>query len=228
MCGRFTLTVGLEEIIQRFQLEHEQDVRHVPRYNIAPTQQVPVIVQSEGERRLVTMRWGLIPRWAKDSGIGSRLINARSETLTQKPAFRRSFFRHRCLVPSDGFFEWTKDEQGKKKPVRIVLEGEDIFAFAGLFDEWQDQEGRVHHSFTIVTTRSNEKIKPIHHRMPVILHSAEESVWLDLKQDPDQLQGVMEPRESEIFRIYPVSTLVNSPANDHPNCIQKIVDSDLS
>lgn len=228
MCGRFTLTVGLEEIIQRFQLENEQNVRYVPRYNIAPTQQVPVIIQSEGERRLVMMRWGLIPRWSKDSGIGSRLINARSETLTQKPAFRRSFFRHRCLVPSDGFFEWTKDEQGKKKPVRIVLEGESIFAFAGLFDRWQDQEGRVHHSFTIVTTRANEKIKAIHHRMPVILHPAEESVWLDLKQDPDQLQAVMEPQESEIFHIYPVSTLVNSPKNDHPKCIQKVVDFDHS
>lgn len=196
---------------------------HSPRYNIAPTQSLPILVAEQGKRRLVSMRWGLIPRWAKDPSIGNRLINARSETLTQKPAFRRSFQRQRCLVPADSFFEWRKNETGKKEPLRVMLEGGELFGFAGLWDQWTDPQGETVHSFTIITTRSNEKMERIHHRMPAILHHAEENLWLDPEiRDPAILQPVLDPIASEDLQIYPVSNIVNSPQNDGPDCIRPI------
>jgi putative SOS response-associated peptidase YedK len=213
----------LGEIIQRFNLNQEEDtVEHSPRYNIAPTQTVPVIVEDGGEKKAVPMRWGLVPRWAKDLKIGNRLINARSETIRQKPAFRRSFLRHRCLVPADGFYEWNVTEE-KKQPMRIVLDQGELFAFAGLWDQWESPEGDVVHSFTIITTRANEKMADIHDRMPAILHPADESVWLDPSvKDPELLRNMLQPYPSEPMEIYPVSSQVNSPHNDDPDCIQPL------
>ncbi|MDA8352658.1 MAG: SOS response-associated peptidase [Firmicutes bacterium] len=223
MCGRFTLTVGLGEIQERFRVQEVDPMDHSPRYNIAPTQSLPILVAEQGKRRLVSMRWGLIPRWAKDPSIGNRLINARSETLTQKPAFRRSFQRQRCLVPADSFFEWRKNETGKKEPLRVMLEGGELFGFAGLWDQWTDPQGETVHSFTIITTRPNEKMERIHHRMPAILHHAEENLWLDPEiRDPAILQPVLDPIASEDLQIYPVSNIVNSPQNDGPDCIRPI------
>ncbi|PTX51478.1 putative SOS response-associated peptidase YedK [Melghirimyces profundicolus] len=226
MCGRFTLTVGLGEIKERFlvdEVSSMESMDHLPRYNIAPTQSLPIVVREGAVRKLVSMRWGLIPRWATDPSIGNRLINARSETLTQKPAFRRSFQRHRCLVPADSFYEWMKKESGGKQPMRITVEDGGLFAFAGLWDRWTGPEGEAVYSFTIITTRPNEKVREVHNRMPAILHRSVEDLWLDPDvRDPAVLQPVLEPYEAEDIRIYPVSRIVNSPKNDRPECIRPI------
>lgn len=221
MCGRFTLTVGLGEIKRYFQAEELTQMDHALRYNIAPTQSVPIVVCRENTRRLVPMRWGLIPRWAKDVSIGNRLINARSEGLSEKPAFRHSFRRKRCLVPADSFYEWRKDASGKKQPMRILFAGGGLFAFAGLWDQWTDPgEGHTIHSFTIITTHANDKVRPIHHRMPVILDRSEEDLWLDPgMEDPALLKPLLEPCDPDPMRIHPVSPIVNSPKNDQPECI---------
>lgn len=197
---------------------------HSPRYNIAPTQSVPIVVSRENSRALVPMRWGLIPRWAKDPSIGNRLINARSESLSQKPAFRRSFQRRRCLVPADSFYEWQKKASGDKQPIRLTVGEGEIFAFAGLWDQWiHPDDGHRVCSFTIITTRPNDKVRPIHHRMPVILQREEEDLWLDPGvQDPVILRPLLGPCDSENMRIYPVSRMVNSPKNDQPECILPI------
>ncbi|MDR6225920.1 SOS response-associated peptidase [Desmospora profundinema] len=225
MCGRFTLTVGLGEILERFQAEMAGDWEHTPRFNAAPTQMLPVVKEKEDgcTRELVPMRWGLIPHWAKDHSIGNRLINARGETVATKPAFRRSLKQARCLIPADGFFEWTRGPDGAKHPLRIILKKEALFAFAGLWDRWEDAEGSVIQSFTIITTRPNEKMAEVHDRMPVILHPAEESMWLDSQiQDPALLTPLLEPFDSEKMAFYPVDRLVNSPKNDEPACIRPL------
>ena len=221
MCGRFTLTVGLGEIKDHFQVEEITSLDSVPRYNIAPTQSVPIVVYRENTRRLVSMRWGLIPYWAKDVSIGSRLINARSESLSEKPAFRHSFRRKRCLVPADSFYEWKKDTSGKKQPMRILFAQGDLFAFAGLWDQWTDpEESCTLHTFTIITTSANDKVRPIHPRMPVILDRSEEDLWLDPRiQDPDGLKSLLDPCDPAPMRTYPVSPIVNSPKIDQPECI---------
>ncbi|SFS76941.1 SOS response-associated peptidase [Marininema halotolerans] len=222
MCGRFTLTAGLREIVERFQVEEHENQAHLPRYNIAPTQEVPVILMAEGQRKLTSMRWGLIPRWAKDPSIGNRLINARSESLTQKPAFRRSFQRYRCLVPADSFYEWKRVDGGKQ-PIRIMLANEELFAFAGLWDRWDNERGESYQSFTIITTRANEKVKEVHERMPVILHLAEEAAWLDPDWgDPELLSPFLEPYEAEAMTLYPVSKAVNTPKNDQVDLIRPL------
>lgn len=169
------------------------------------------------------MRWGLIPHWAKDSSFGSRLINARSETVSQKPAFRRAFQRARCLVPADGFFEWKKSESGNKEPMRITMKHGTLFAFAGLWEKWMDATGNAVYSFTILTTHPNEKMRRLHHRMPVILKESDEWIWLDPTiHDPGVLHSLLSPCESEDIEMYPVSTVVNSPKNDGPECIRPL------
>ncbi|SDX11123.1 Putative SOS response-associated peptidase YedK [Marininema mesophilum] len=224
MCGRFTLTANLKEIVERFQVEEHGIEAHLPRYNIAPSQEVPVILMEEEQRKLVSMRWGLIPRWAKDPSIGNRLINARSESLTQKPAFRRSFQRYRCLVPADSFYEWKKVD-GTKQPMRIMFTSGELFAFAGLWDCWTEESGESYQSFTIITTQANEMVQEIHERMPVILHLAEEAAWLDPDWgDPDLLSPFLEPYEPEAMTMYPVSKAVNTPKNDQAEVIRSLND----
>ncbi|WP_228292811.1 SOS response-associated peptidase [Desulfofundulus sp. TPOSR] len=215
ICGRFTLTATPETISKTFCVPF--DIPYSPRYNIAPGQAVPVIVGEESGRLLKAMRWGLIPHWAKDVSIGSKLINARAETVLTKPSFRDSLrYRRRCLVPADGFYEW-KREGKKSTPYRIVLPGKEVFAFAGLWDRWDSPEGSVF-SFTIITTEASESIKEIHDRMPVILSDEEEYVeWLETG-DFNALRKILRPYEGKLH-VYPVSKLVNSPKNDMPELI---------
>ncbi|PTM57518.1 SOS response-associated peptidase [Desmospora activa] len=225
MCGRFTLTVGLGEILERFQAEMADEWEHKPRFNAAPTQMLPVVRMDEesGTRTLTLMRWGLIPRWAKDRSIGNRLINARGETVDTKPSFRHSLRRARCIVPADGFYEWTSTSDGKKQPLRIILKGERLFAFAGLWDRWEDDEGGSVDSFTIITTRPNEKLAKVHNRMPVILHQEEEVSWLDTNiKNLDMVTALLEPYPAAEMELYPVSSLVNSPKNDQVKCIDPL------
>ncbi|MCX7853872.1 MAG: SOS response-associated peptidase [Caldilineales bacterium] len=218
MCGRFTLTASGDELASLFDLEQAPNLE--PRYNIAPTQPVAVVrLDREGRRREFTlMRWGLIPSWAKDIHIGNRLINARAETLTEKPAFRTAFRRRRCLIPANGFYEWQKPTAGRKQPYFIGLPDRRPFAFAGLWEHWEGADGSVLDSCAIITTAANERVRVLHDRMPVILERTDFGDWLDPTTTPDRLFHLLRPYPFEML-IYPVSTLVNAPENDRPECI---------
>jgi putative SOS response-associated peptidase YedK len=218
MCGRFTLTANKEAIQQEFGVD-DFAVDVVPRYNIAPTQPVAVVLGGN-DRRLEAFQWGLIPFWAKTPAIGNRMINARAETLAEKPSFKNSLRRKRCLVLADGFYEWRKDETGKT-PVYIHLASRRPFAFAGLWDTWVPKQGGPLQSCTIITTRPNEFMVPIHNRMPVILTSEAIDIWLNPDEtEPETLLPLLQPFASELMDGYAVSRLVNSPANDLPTCIE--------
>ena len=221
MCGRFTLTPGLTILQRRFSFAAEQ-LSLNPRYNLAPGQNAPVVV-GEGARVLKLMRWGLVPSWAKDTSIGYKMINARAETVAEKPSFKRPLQRRRCLVLADSFFEWRKVPGEKTKlPLRFVLKSREPFAFAGLWDTWIKPEGDELQTFTIITTEANELVQPVHHRMPVILPQEHEDAWLDPdNRDTQKLTALLKPYPTEEMEAYPVATLVNSPKNDSPECIEE-------
>ncbi len=218
MCGRYTNTANLDAMQMRFDFDTDE-TDFVPRYNLAPTQDAPVLILDQnGRKRLEMMRWGLIPHWAKDASIGNRMINARSETIQEKPVFKSAFKKYRCLVPADGFYEWQKT--GKtRQPLRIMLKSRQLFAMAGLWAKWQGPDGREIRSFTILTTAPNALLKQIHDRMPVILPPDLEETWLR-SEDIDQLQGLLVPYPAQELTAYAVSTLVNSPKNDVEDCIK--------
>ncbi|MBG9945242.1 SOS response-associated peptidase [Brevibacillus formosus] len=226
MCGRFTLVTNLELWNARFQIEVIPfDMQ--PRYYIAPGQLIPAIISNQGKRRLGQLKWGLVPSWAQDEKSGDKMIIARAEMLTAKPAFRRLFERKRCIVPADGFYEWEQRESGKQ-PMRIMMKTGEPFAFAGLFDTWMSPEGNKLHTCTIITTKPNEVVKDIHNRMPVILRQQDESTWLDREKfDADLLQSLLVPYDHEQMKAYPVPAMVGSPKNDLPECIQEIDDPSL-
>lgn len=221
MCGRFTLAVDLEDLRAAFPwlVLPEGLSRLAPRYNVAPTQPVAV-VPNTGERRLDFFVWGLIPSWADDPRIGSRMINARAETLGEKPSFRAAFRRRRCLVLANGFYEWRKEPQGSKTPMFITLKSGQPFAFAGLWETWHSPHGDELLSCTIITTTPNDLVRPIHDRMPVILPEDAYEAWLDpAERSPDELSALLGPYPAGEMAAYPVSQAVNNPANDVPECI---------
>ena len=231
MCGRFTLRQEESVIAEAFQLSEVPTLE--PRYNIAPTQLVLTVVRpkvsaqspEQSEQRFQLLRWGLIPSWAKDPAIGSRLINARSETVTEKPSFRAAFRQRRCLVLADGFYEWQRQER-KKQPFYFRLQDGQPFAFAGLWERWKaPDDGEAVESCTILTTEANELLRPIHDRMPVILDPKDYELWLDPVQKPEPLQQLLRPYRSEAMTTYPVSTQVNNPSNNSPECITQILTS---
>lgn len=223
MCGRFTLASTLEDL-QAILPALETTEAILPRWNIAPTQQVAAIA-SDAPTRLAFFRWGLIPRWAKDASIGSKLINARGETLGEKPAFRDAYKRRRCVIFADGFYEWKKLEgQAKKQPFLLRLDDGTPFALAGLWERWQSPEGEWR-TCTIITTSPSEQVAPLHDRMPVILDPASLPRWLSNEaRTPDELQDLLVPT-SRHLRITPVSTLVNSPAHDSAACAEPLQES---
>ncbi len=223
MCGRYTQTESLKKLLDRFGFRSIADDM-APRYNIAPSQKAPVVVLAEAGRVLKNMTWGLIPFWVKElAAAKNKIINARSETLDQKPTFRKAYQSRRCLVLADGFYEWQPLQgQKSKQPMRITLKDEAPFAFAGLYEVFQAGTPEELHSFTIVTTEANRKLNAIHNRMPVILRQSDEALWLDLKTPIEQLQTLFEPYPPDETCFYPVSPLVNSPKNDVPECIQAI------
>lgn len=226
MCGRYTLTDPGEELIRHFNLP-ELPTGYRPRYNIAPTQSVTAIINGDDSdsRRAGELRWGLVPGWAKDPAIGNRMINARGETVAEKPSFRNAFRRRRCLLPADGFYEWQQAD-GRKQPMRIVRHDGAVFAFAGLWESWRPPEGdEVIYTCTIITTDANDTLRPIHHRMPVVVPPESYDLWLDREiDDPEVLLPLLRPRPNDEFRAYPVSTLVNNARNDVPECVEPLVE----
>ena len=223
MCGRYTLTSNSERIEERF-VCNTSALSYSSHYNIAPTQPVLALVNNEDNttRRAGFLRWGLIPSWAEDPSIGNKMINARSETLAEKPSFKRALRKRRCLIVADVFYEWKK--QGKTKtPMHIGLQSREPFAFAGLWEKWVAESGETIHSCTIITTTPNTLMESIHQRMPVILPRKAESVWLDRTiEDPASLLPLLAPYPAEGMDAYAVSTLVNSPRNDSAECLKPL------
>ena len=219
MCGRFTLTVDPAELQDAFG-DYTFPPQFAPRFNIAPTQPV-LAIPNNGENRAGFFAWGLIPFWAKDPSIGNRLINARGETLAEKPSFRGSYKYKRCLILADGFYEWKSQPGTKVKvPHLIHMKNRQPFAFAGLWDEWLSPDGSQIRSCTVVTIEPNELMAPIHNRMPVILPSNAYAQWIDpAVRTPESLQMFIKPYPAEEMAAYPVSTLVNNPKNDRAECV---------
>ncbi|HQE92850.1 MAG TPA: SOS response-associated peptidase [Anaerolineae bacterium] len=218
MCGRFSLGVNLDDLIEAFP-DFTFPPELSPHYNIAPSQDVAV-VPNNTERRVEFFHWGLIPSWAKDPEIGNRLINARAETLAEKPSFRAAYLRRRCLILADGFYEWQTLPGSKvKQPMYIQLATKKPFAFAGLWELWRPDDTPIL-SCTIITTEPNALLAPIHNRMPVILPPEAYNLWLDpTEQKPNVLNPLLKPYPADLMIVYPVSRLVNDPANDVPDCV---------
>ena len=226
MCGRYTLTVQEPELAEEFDISLG-DCPYFVRYNIAPTQNVPVIRIVEGQRQLRPLRWGLVPHWAKDLKIGSRMINARSEEAASKPAFRSALRKQRCLVPCTGFFEWKAVADGSKKPRKqpyyIRRRDNRVFGLAGVWERWKAPDGALVESYSILTTSPNELVRSLHDRMPVILRRDDYDLWLDpAMQDASRLNPVFTPFAPTEMVATPVSTEVNSPTHDTPGCIQEV------
>lgn len=221
MCGRYTITTPLEAIQRIFRVPERPNLG--PRYNVAPTQSVPIVRRPPGgeldARQLATVRWGLIPFWAKDAAIGNRLINARADGVADKPAFRDSFAKRRCLVVADGFYEWRKQGSGKQ-PFRIVLKSREPFGFAGLWSDWKAPEGERVESCTIVTTDANTLVAPIHDRMPVILDPADFDAWLD--GDRETALALLKPFDPAAMEAYPVDPRVGNVRNDDPGIVEPL------
>jgi putative SOS response-associated peptidase YedK len=217
MCGRFVIELAPDLVATFFGLAETPVLP--PRYNIAPSQPVPVIRQQpDGSRHLVPLRWGLVTAWAKEPGAG--LINARAETVDAKPSFRRAFRERRCIIPASGFYEWQKGEQGKV-PYYIRMADGAPMPFAGIWECWKAPDGQVLESCAILTTTANATVSAIHERMPVILPPAAIARWLDpVLHDAERLAALLAPCPPERIEAYPVATLVNRPANDSPACIE--------
>lgn len=219
MCGRFSLATDQNAIEDQFQLIINEELTY--RYNIAPSQDVFVIGSNGHDRVATSMRWGLVPPWSKDVKIGHKMINARSESIEQKVSFKDPFRQKRCLIISDGFYEWKKTESGKQ-PYRFVMKDRRPFAFAGLWECWNKGSEPLF-TCTILTTTSNEVTKDVHDRMPVILPTDTYDTWLDRKEDNiEHLKSLLVPYDAQFMNLYPVSTLVNSPKNDQKECLEPL------
>ncbi len=219
MCGRYSITTNPEAMRRLFRfLNPVPDLP--PRYNAAPTQLLPVVRRGRGgARELVMLRWGLVPSWAKEPDIGYRMINAKAETVAEKPAYRTAFMRRRCLVPADGFYEWQQHSK-QKQPYRITLKDGALFALAGLWERWQ-RGGEPLETFTVIVTEANELIGPIHDRMPVIIGPADHDAWLEAA-DTTIPMALLQPYPAGEMRAYPVSRRVNAAKNDDPEVIAEL------
>jgi putative SOS response-associated peptidase YedK len=217
MCGRYTLRISVDPLVEAFEIE-EYPPSLNPSYNIAPTQELAAVVEEDEKRKLEMLRWGLIPSWAKDPAIGNKMINARAETVSEKPSFRSAFKKRRCLILADGFYEWKKTDDGKQ-PYHVKMENGSPFAFAGLWETWKD--GEEIRSCTIITTEANDLMKEIHHRMPVILPPEDYDMWLDPDfEEKEALTSLLKPYRADAMEAYPVSRRVNKPSNNEPSVVE--------
>lgn len=229
MCGRFTQSTPAAKLIEIFSVMRMPELQ--PRYNVAPTQTVLCIRESAGKRQADMLRWGLVPSWAKDLAIGNRMINARSETAAEKPSFRRAWKSRRCLIPTDGFYEWEKLGGQKKQPWFIHASDHEPFALAGLWESWKakpdansdgEAESTIVETFTILTTAANEDISEIHDRMPVIIPPESHATWLSESASLGQLQTLTKPSPTRTLNRYKISDFVNKPVNDSLKCVAPV------
>jgi len=234
LCGRFARFSPAHIFRMLFQLNEFIDIP--PQYNISPGQDIYAVrgiimrdeqartasADSNYDKEVVSFKWGLIPFWAKDPTIGNRMINSRSETVTEKPSFKTAFKNHRCLIPTDGFFEWQKQKDGGKQPYFIHMKSDEPFAFAGIWDRWKSPEEQIIESCSILTTEPNSLLQPIHNRMPVIIDPNDFEQWLNPSNtDIEELKDLLKPFDAKKMAAYPVSTYVNSPSNKDEKCILK-------
>ena len=229
MCGRFA-RYSLSRELERYFHAHPPSFQLQPNYNVAPTQEIPVIVIYEDERHIKKRHWGLVPFWAKDISIGSRMINARVETIASKPAFRAALKQRRCLIPADGFYEW-KGQSGSKQPYYVHLPSGEPFAFAGLYEVWEDKEAPTgagpYKSCTIITTEASDSVKDVHNRMPLILKPAAYDEWLDPEnKDAGKIEKLLETSCLKELKRDAVSKLVNRVENNSKACVEPLKDSD--
>jgi putative SOS response-associated peptidase YedK len=222
MCGRFTNKAKPEQVKKEFKVEAGNFIH--PRFNVAPSQMIDVVYAPEAERVFSRLKWGLVPSWAKDSEIGNRMINARAETLAEKPSFREAFKSRRCIIPASGFYEWQKKGTEAKQPFYFYLKEKEVFGFAGLWEEWLDkQTGEMLESCTIITTEANEVLKPVHERMPVILKPESYDEWLDVKEkNTKKLQKFLVPYSAKEMNSHAVSRNVNIPDVDSAELIKPL------
>ena len=221
MCGRFSNNAKPERIKKEFKVGIKNPNLYEPRYNIAPSQMIDAVFESKTERVLSQLKWGLVPSWAKDAEIGNRMINARAETLREKPSFRDAFKSRRCIIPASGFYEWKRKNAGAKQPFYFYLKEREVFGFAGLWEEWLDKEtGELLETCTIITTEANEVLKPVHDRMPVILKPENYDEWLDTNvKDTETLQELLKPYPAKEMDAHAVSRSVNIPDINSPDLI---------
>ncbi|MCM3038156.1 SOS response-associated peptidase [Paenibacillus motobuensis] len=222
MCGRFTVTAPIEDIMVWYTIDKNPNINYKPIYNAAPMQYVPAVVHGKDGNHLGELRWGLVPSWAKDDKIGSKMINARAETITEKPSFNRLLASRRCIIPADGFYEW-QSRAGSKQPYRIIMKGGDLFSFAGLYDIWSDQEEKKLSTCTIITTGPNSLMAEIHNRMPVILRKEDETEWLDRgNTDISAILRLLRPYGADKMLAYPVSAAVGNVRNNYAELLDEV------
>lgn len=226
MCGRYALTIDTDTLIEilqsRYGIAGDLPFDYQPRYNIAPGQQVISIINDGEKNRVGSLQWGLIPAWAQDPSMGSKMFNARSETLIEKPAFKSSFLHRRCILLADSFYEWKKEEN-RKIPMRVMMKDKSLFSLAGLWSTWRPAEGSPVSSCTIITTLPNALMAHLHHRMPTILTAETEKLWLNPEiRDPHFLKSLLAPFDPREMEAYEVSSLVNSWKNETPDCIRPV------
>ena len=220
MCGRFALFASGEEIAQRFELPHAPHLD--ARYNIAPMQTVAAVRASDSGREFRFLRWGLIPSWSIDPKIGNKLTNARAETVASNPAFRSAFQQRRCLIPASAFYEWRQGKGKSKQPYCIWLRDENLFALAGLWERWQDPQGPITESCSLITTEANALMQPICDRMPVILDKVSEAIWLDSHASLEELRSLLVPFASDRMEAFPVNPYESNARNEGPRCLEPV------
>ena len=222
MCGRYSLFADFREIEERFGEATFEEDEYEESYNIAPSQMVLSVINDGVKNRLGYLKWGLVPSWAKDSKVGFKMINARAETVHEKPNFRAAFKKKRCLIVADSFYEWKRTEN-RKVPMRIKMKNNELFAMAGLWESWKSPSGELVHTCTILTTEPNDLMSTIHDRMPVILKQKDEQTWLNPEvMTIDELKPFMIPLENGLLEAYEVSDKVNSPKNNASDLIVKV------
>ena len=224
LCGRFTLFSSYQNLINEFDiLQMFDEALYEKSYNVAPTHNIVSVINDGQKNRIGFLKWGLIPSWAKDAKMASRMINARSETIDEKPSFKKSFYQRRCIIPMDSFYEWKRDEN-LKIPMNVKMKDNSLFGVAGVWDAWKAQTGELIYTCTIITTEPNELMTGIHDRMPVILPKEQHASWLDPNnQDKDQLKSLLVPFSASKMMAYEVSNKVNSPKNNSAELIQRVV-----
>lgn len=223
MCGRYTVVADANALKDRFEAEVTDD--YIKHYNAAPSQLLPVITAS-APKGFSFFYWGLVPDWSKNKSISTKLINARADSLLEKISFRTAVHSRRCLVPADGFYEWKRINKKSKVPYRFILNNQEPFAFAGLWEAYENEHKELVHTFTIITTEANSLVKPIHDRMPVILTRESEKIWMNSDAPEDEIMGALQPYDAMSMGQYAVSTKVNNVANDNPGLIEPVTPAD--